>query len=187
MSIDLDALNQTIDSLKNLRKTLMEQAQGGIKGAFEGFLKAYPQVKTITWAQYTPYFNDGEACEFNVNDPVFSPLSPELEASSPYDFEGDDAAFYTGPRWEYEVVPNPNYDPTRHWSNKTIFQRVEGSEKYDPRTTPEMREHINKLHALLCSYEMEDAMRHAFGNHVWVKAYLKDGKVQFDVNDYDHD
>lgn len=27
-----------------------------------------PRVEAVRWSQYTPYFNDGEACEFSVNE-----------------------------------------------------------------------------------------------------------------------
>lgn len=30
-----------------------------------------PEVQSIRWQQYTPYFNDGDACEFSVNDPSY--------------------------------------------------------------------------------------------------------------------
>lgn len=28
----------------------------------------HPTIQTISWTQYTPYFNDGEPCEFSVHD-----------------------------------------------------------------------------------------------------------------------
>jgi hypothetical protein len=28
----------------------------------------YPAVSYVTWYQYTPYFNDGDACEFGMHD-----------------------------------------------------------------------------------------------------------------------
>lgn len=27
----------------------------------------YPELKTISWTQYTPYFNDGDPCTFRAN------------------------------------------------------------------------------------------------------------------------
>lgn len=37
----------------------------------KGFFDATPQVAQVSWTQYTPYFNDGEACEFGVHEPQF--------------------------------------------------------------------------------------------------------------------
>lgn len=36
------------------------------------FFEANPQVASISWTQYTPYFNDGDACEFDVGERRFT-------------------------------------------------------------------------------------------------------------------
>lgn len=33
------------------------------------FFSAFPEIKTVRWTQYTPYFNDGDACVFSVGEP----------------------------------------------------------------------------------------------------------------------
>lgn len=38
-----------------------------VKAVFEGV----PTLSMIRWTQYTPYFNDGDSCEFSINDPTF--------------------------------------------------------------------------------------------------------------------
>ncbi len=43
-----------------LREKLKVNFHGLTKELFQGF----PELKSIGWKQYTPYFNDGEACEF---------------------------------------------------------------------------------------------------------------------------
>lgn len=37
-----------------------------IKAYIMAFMEANPDIKLITWEQYTPYFNDGDACQFGV-------------------------------------------------------------------------------------------------------------------------
>ena len=44
---------------------------------FGEFFSAAPEVKTVVWEQYTPYFNDGDPCVFRVYDPSFSSKLPE--------------------------------------------------------------------------------------------------------------
>jgi hypothetical protein len=39
----------------------------GLKEYAADLLAKYPKVKGISWTQYTPYFNDGEPCEFGIN------------------------------------------------------------------------------------------------------------------------
>lgn len=31
-------------------------------------LLAFPEVESVRWEQYTPYFNDGDVCEFGIGD-----------------------------------------------------------------------------------------------------------------------
>jgi hypothetical protein len=50
------------------------------------FMKEHPQVKQIKWTQYTPYFNDGDACEFSVNCIGFYFEGDDIEEPD-YDFE----------------------------------------------------------------------------------------------------
>lgn len=39
-----------------------------IKEWFRDLFEKFPQVKAVAWTQYTPYFNDGDACVFSKND-----------------------------------------------------------------------------------------------------------------------
>jgi hypothetical protein len=64
-------LIEQMQSLKLQAKDAAEQAmQEGLREVFE----AYPQVHSIGWTQYTPYFNDGAPCTFRVNaeDPAIN-------------------------------------------------------------------------------------------------------------------
>lgn len=49
------------EELKALGERLFQE------GSQEIFTK-YPEVKSFSWTQYTPYFNDGDECIFGVND-----------------------------------------------------------------------------------------------------------------------
>jgi hypothetical protein len=73
--------------LKELEDTfsLFDIAKAEIKRKFqENFqtiyikiFQAVPQIKAIGWSQYTPYFMDGDACEFSVNEINFLSYIPE--------------------------------------------------------------------------------------------------------------
>lgn len=189
--MDIESLNTTIENLKSLRKTLMEQAQTAIKEAFEGFLKAHPQCKTVVWSQYTPYFNDGDGCIFSVNEPTFSPMLAE-DIEGPNDVEDYDGVgnsplyFYeTHERTKYKKVEASN--PGRWGASYNYVEDGMEIIEADSRTTLQLRRDALALSEMLQCSDMEDAMKTAFGNHVWVKAYLKDNKVVFDVEEYDHD
>lgn len=43
---------------------------------YKHLFDANPEIKSVTWTQYTPYFNDGDSCEFGVNDiAIYDPAS----------------------------------------------------------------------------------------------------------------
>lgn len=78
---------QLQDDLKAAAKTEV------IKELFLAFFDESPEVKAIKWTQYTPHFNDGEPCTFNVYGPEFALTDDELkepgeEWSSSWSAEG---------------------------------------------------------------------------------------------------
>jgi hypothetical protein len=49
------------------RKELTEQLKNDFPALLAPLFEKYPGVKNVRWTQYTPYFNDGDACEFSTN------------------------------------------------------------------------------------------------------------------------
>lgn len=47
---------------------LKEQGEAAVKDAFKDLFDAYPELRSVVWTQYTPYFNDGDTCEFSVRE-----------------------------------------------------------------------------------------------------------------------
>jgi hypothetical protein len=68
----LDTLKSEHDNLKTqlnaLKAVMQENSKVLMKEAFREFFEKYDVVDNIFWTQYTPYFNDGESCEFSVGD-----------------------------------------------------------------------------------------------------------------------
>ncbi len=50
----------------------------------------HPEVAAIVWTQYTPYWNDGDACTFEVNSPSFYRLDTGEGEESGGDGENGD-------------------------------------------------------------------------------------------------
>jgi hypothetical protein len=91
------------DTVKRLERT-MEEARNQAKMAFLQELKAIfdrnPELKVIKWVQYTPYFNDGDTCEFTVHDIVAANYE-EVDAWGEWEGEDDqphDFTLFTGYR-----------------------------------------------------------------------------------------
>lgn len=73
------------EQINALNKQMQEISKELMKEAFRDFFEKYQSVvDNVYWTQYTPHFNDGEACEFGVND-VFILLKDDEEAC---DYEG---------------------------------------------------------------------------------------------------
>jgi hypothetical protein len=79
----LNTLKSEHASLKSRINALKEEMQENskilMKEAFREFLEKYDVVENIFWTQYTPYFNDGESCEFSVGD-VYLVLKDDEDA-----------------------------------------------------------------------------------------------------------
>lgn len=62
----LEALQKVYDEAM---AALRRDGEAALKASFVEFFAAHPEVAAIRWRQYTPYFNDGEACYFSVCEP----------------------------------------------------------------------------------------------------------------------
>ena len=100
----------TLEQVKKLKVEIAErqrQMQEEIRGVFSASIKElfvkHPWLKSIQWTQYTPYFNDGDTCEFSSNaagDYCDFGLNDENAWG---DYDGDDA----------ESARPSNYDEIR--------------------------------------------------------------------------
>ena len=64
-----DELIEKVRGLNDERVALIKrEGQQAIAAAFKEVFDAYPELESVSWTQYTPYFNDGDACTFAVHD-----------------------------------------------------------------------------------------------------------------------
>lgn len=72
MNINTSRITEASERLEAEMKRIQQEYQANAKSligdVFADFLRSYPNVKALYWTQYTPFFNDGEACEFSVHD-----------------------------------------------------------------------------------------------------------------------
>lgn len=67
MEEKLAPLTERMEALKEELKT---EFQAVFKEQAAILFEKYDWLKELSWTQYTPYFNDGDSCEFYVNDEV---------------------------------------------------------------------------------------------------------------------
>lgn len=61
-------MSKVNEEMSRLRKSFAESGKELLVGSMKGFFQKYPAVESVFWRQYTPYFNDGEPCEFQVHE-----------------------------------------------------------------------------------------------------------------------
>lgn len=64
----MEAMNGLKAKMEEIKQEMVKVAKEGLAVEFKKFFESWPEVEAIRWAQYTPYFNDGEPCVFGVNN-----------------------------------------------------------------------------------------------------------------------
>lgn len=164
------AFEQLINDQKELQRKFQDQAQGLFKEITKEFFEKNPGITGVVWTQYTPYFNDGDTCEFSVGDPTFTnaPVD-ELNEVRWGEYEGE-----TENVWACENVGYVLDSDRPYYAETANLIRAAGG--VDPVSCTLFAKAIG-------SGEMEAVMEAMFGDHVKVIA-TRDG---FDVEEYDHD
>ena len=96
------------ESMKQMRTDLTAKMRLAFTEGAKSLFETHPKLKSFGWTQYTPYFNDGEACEFSTNID-----SEQLYINDTrVDDEDEDGKYpLLDETWEGgKYVPNPDYD-----------------------------------------------------------------------------
>jgi hypothetical protein len=181
MSAVIENIKAELAAYNEKKKTLTEQLRTEFPALFSDLLAGSKRINSFSWTQYTPYFNDGDSCEFGVrNDDIeinggddedgdgFDYLSPSVYGIVTADNQAEHEAFNAGPLGSKYYVgtkigsggkfPNPHYDA----AESAIVGQIE---------------------EILGSIP-DDFYEELFGDHVKVTVH-KSGEVS--VEEYDHD
>lgn len=171
--------------IENLKEKYQETMKKEFKSIVDEFFKAVPDVKCVCWTQYTPYFNDGDTCEFNVNDIFF--IGDNFDPTNledPYEYESgcidinlNEQAYNKAKENLVTYGDNPGrYNYTIDRANETI-KNFEKMTKEDVQ-----RNTLCKIFEDVISSN-EDLMKAMFDDHVSV--YLTRDDII--VEEYSHD
>lgn len=162
----LNKIEQIRASIDKLKKEFSEEARIAAQDIYAEIFEEYHEVDAISWTQYTPYFNDGDACEFRVNSPSFF-------AKADDDSDEDEEDYY-------EDLGLDGYDEicsgwfSREYTKPRAGLSLERME--------ELSKACNAFESFLNS--IEDTLQEVYGDHVQVIIY-RDGTTA--VEDYRHD
>lgn len=142
----------------------------------------FPGIKTVQWRQYTPYFNDGDPCEFAIHD-IYISLGIDSEEWN------DDLWSEWDLRWTLQFDSDeekPSYKSVAQWAEYIAQKESQKAWLTNLGWTTELViawavAHSGALEKLC---ENEKFLYDAFGDHCKV-VYGPDGTCHTD--DIDHD
>ncbi|WP_326827412.1 hypothetical protein [Streptomyces sp. NBC_01751] len=129
-----------------------------------------PTITEFGWTQYTPYFNDGDVCEFSVG---------EIWVRTTEDVDSDEQEFddYDLTLWAHPSLGRVNYEYRGEWPNREYVELgYEGPNEKRYRNAKALNE-------ALTSGAYENALLDAFGDHALVTVREAGIEVEF----YSHD
>lgn len=130
-----------------------------------------PLFAVVGWTQYTPYFNDGDSCEFSVHTPWFATVHESEDAQEEAQY---DDALTVG----YGKHPTLGHTP---YSYRVL--RRQGREDAYVGNHPKSYARAVALHDAMESGAFDDVLLDAFGDHAQVKVT----REKIEVDGYDHD
>ncbi len=100
------------EKMAALHEQMKKEGQAAFNEAIKEVFEAHPEIEAFRWSQYTPYFNDGDTCEFGVNTdvdllPVNKAPLPHVEKDK-YRYRQEDEWYCgsNGMPYEYEAASN---------------------------------------------------------------------------------
>jgi hypothetical protein len=175
MIIDINELESCTKQLEEIKAAGISKAKSVIQDSVKKLFEAYPNVKSASWRQYTPYFNDGDTCTFSAHidyiDMVFERNGEEIEEEEVYGGYYKDAIV----AGKDTFVDKKVYDGYDSVTRKTKY-RTETVTVY-----PEYK-FAYELQRVLGA--CEPYLQDVFGDHIKVTV-VAPGKIE--IEDHDHD
>lgn len=171
-SIDIEKkLEKLIKQNALLQKSYHENIENNTLEAvslLKNLINSTPEIEAIKWAQYTPYFNDGDPCEFSVYDLEIKFNKDLLPLNEETAYSGDKYADGEG------FIPE--------WRIESFFEELEDVLNFKQIASIEKKINLFKeMHSSLRN--MEGSLKIAFGDHTNVIVTKKG----IETSELDHD
>lgn len=156
MGEDLKSFGDKMRVMKEeMENTAKAQGKRVIKDALKAILDAFPEVTKLKWRQYTPFFNDGDACVFGVNN-IEAFFGKHNEEDDEDDEDGLDSSSLL-----YESKDGPESLKSLHSRLSKVLKEFDDT-----------------------AQQMEEAFLFAFGDHVEVSV-SRNGEVVINEYSHD--
>jgi len=172
--------------VENLKDKLVKDSRELFKVSCKEIFENNPVFKSFSWTQYTPYFNDGDSCEFSAyTDYVY--IDDEDEES---DFHNAQIDFKEVKQKEKtikkltleidELIKKGKKEDD--WEIKRNQNRIEKLNKLSLEDAEKRFNFLKDINDLLASVD-QDTLETMFGDHAKVIV----SKDEINVEHYDHD
>lgn len=174
-SISADGFLAAVEELKRAQAQIAQTGKQALAELSKALFLSVPEVLSIQWAQYTPYFNDGDACVFGLRRFGAALNAETVEAWKSQGWE---------PSAEYEDGSREYFDSWTisseyYWGKKT---NKEAMVPAIPERALAVKDAVGSFEQALGS--IEDILESTFGDHVKVTINA-DGTIE--TEEYNHD
>ncbi len=185
----IEKIEQKLEAYRKRKEELLKEIQQDFPEVFKEEMQKLKVVESISWTQFTDYFNDGEECEFGVHTDL--DYSVEINGERLDDLNSDDdenPLFCLLPEIYCTITEENFHLHEEAIKGKTWINRPEkiGEKSYIVNTQfdKEERSVVEKILGLIDNLG-EEFLKDLFGDHKRI-TITKDGKI--DVEDFtDHD
>lgn len=181
-----DSIKEMQEQMRAIEKKAREEGETLFAKEIQPLFDKYDFLGSISWTQYTPWFNDGDEC-------VFGSHHEDAAINSVTDIENDtnSEGWENGEDWHNQIgecikVDNPNYDPEeaqKPWRERNRLTAKQTLWRYEG----PYGEADNEIRSFLLQFE-DNMMKALFGDHAQVTVKRDDdGQVKVEVDEYQHD
>lgn len=200
VSFDTSAIHSISEQMKKvteefnaIREQMSLQYDTVFRDVTKQLFSKHKALKIIQWTQYTPYFNDGDVCNFGINEISYSVEYPEGIDGSTTDFDTHfdsyDGAFVGEPPSDFTYRDAADYkrDPKatnaswKRYAADTVDAFEEICKKYDKDELIALSDDMALFRKMV--NDNQSFMEMMLGDHVLVTV-TKNGVF---TSEYDHD
>ena len=185
MNMAYDNVKQVIEEYGIAKKQFEEKMKNAFTDIFETFFRNYPEITAVGWNQYTPYFNDGDPCEFRIGEFVGVSEGMKNEDGEPLNLDDVRSAYDLEEAVGFPYGGKPSqyvYDNRHEYSSYEESIQIYEKGLAENSRYREICEGWNELTSVLSSIP-DEIFQSAFDDHAFVIATKDD----IEVREYSHD
>lgn len=106
--MSLTKVLSALDKAEAAKREAIKIGKDSVREALQQFFHENPEIVAFGWAQYTPYFNDGEPCIFHMWDVMFlfddkEQQYKDLDEYERFNFIQEEGQYYWGDKYDASI------------------------------------------------------------------------------------